>query len=91
MVTEALLNLVNKILNGILNILDVLPDFPETLTNSLNQFFDLIFDNLGILSFFIRIDTVKIMVPIVIVVMNFERIYRFIMWIVRKIPVAGVE
>lgn len=91
MITEAFLNLVKTILNGILDLLDVLPEFPETLTSSLDQFFDLIFSNLGLLSFFVRIETIKIMVPILIVVMNFEHLYRFIMWIVRKIPMVNIK
>lgn len=88
MITEAIFALVTLILNGILNLLDVLPDFPETLVSSINSFFDLIFSNLSLLSFFVRIETIQIIIPLFILVYNFEHIYKFIMWIVRKIPVS---
>lgn len=88
MVIQALCELVYLILEGILGVMEILPDFPESLVNSLNTFFDLIFDNLSLASFFIRIETVKIIVPLFLAAYNFEYIYKFIMWIVRKIPVS---
>ena len=91
MLVEALFNGVISLINGILNLLDVLPEFPADLITSMDGFFSLIFDNLSLLGFFVRLDTVKILVPLVIVVINFEDIYAFIMWILRKIPFIGVE
>lgn len=91
MIIEALCWLVENILNGILALLDVLPDFPEAFVNIINQFFDLIFDNLYLISFFVRMDTIKIAIPILLVIVNFERVYKFIMWILRKIPALGIE
>ena len=91
MLLEGLCWLVEKILNAILTVLDVLPDFPASFVEIVDEFFALIFDNLFLLSFFVRLDTIKIAIPILIVVLNFERVYRFIMWILRKIPVANIE
>ena len=91
MLVEALFNGVTSLIDGILNLLDVLPDFPEDLVTSMDSFFSLIFDNLPLLGFFVRLDTVKILIPLVIVVMNFEDVYAFVMWLLRKIPFIGVE
>lgn len=91
MLMEGLCWLVENILNAILSLLDVLPDFPAAFIEIVDKFFNLIFDNLFLLSFFVRIDTIKIAIPILIVVLNFEHVYRFIMWILRKIPMLGVE
>lgn len=91
MLVESLFNGVTSLIDGILNLLDVLPEFPEDLVTSMDSFFFLIFDNLSLLGFFVRLDTVKILIPLVIVVMNFEDIYAFVMWILRKIPFIGVE
>lgn len=88
MIIEALFNLVYLLLNGILELLDFLPEFPATLVSSIDSFFSLIFDNLSLLGFFVRIETLHIIIPLFIVVYNFEHIYKFIMWIVRKIPVS---
>lgn len=91
MITEKFFELVHFLLNAILSLLDILPEFPATLVNSLNSFFDLLFDNLSLFGFFVRIDTVKIVIPLFIAAYNFEYIYRFIMWILRKIPALGIE
>lgn len=68
-----------------------IPNFPVELRNSLDTFLNLIFDNLGLLGFFIRPLTIKIAVPILIVVINFELIYKLIMWIVRKLPFVAIR
>ena len=91
MLVEALFYGVTSLIDGILNLLDVLPEFPEDLVRSMDSFFSLIFDNLSLLGFFVRLDTVKVLIPLVIVVMNFEDIYAFIMWLLRKIPFIGIE
>lgn len=91
MLVESLFNGAISLINGILDLLDVLPEFPEDLIASMDSFFFLIFDNLPLLGFFVRLDTVKILTPLVIVVINFEDIYAFVMWILRKIPFIGVE
>lgn len=91
MITQALCWLVEFLLNAILMLLDILPDFPASFVNVLNEFFGLIFDNVFLLSFFVRISTIKIAIPILIVVMNFEHVYRFIMWILRKIPALNIK
>lgn len=88
MITEAFFNLVFVILNGILNLLEILPEFPETFVNSIDSYFNLIFSNISLLSFFVRIDTLKIIVPLFIAVYNFEYLYKFIMWIIRKVPLS---
>ena len=68
-----------------------LPAFPETLENTLTTYEDLIFDNLSMLSFFVRISTVKVLVPLVLVVVNFDKVYKLTMFILRKIPFLGIK
>lgn len=91
MIFEGLCWLVKAILNGIMNVLDVLPDFPASFVAIIDEFFALIFDNLYLISFFVRMDTIRIAIPILIVLLNFERVYKFIMWILRKIPALGIN
>ena len=84
MLVEALGNLGVQILNAVLNILDVLPDMPQTVVSALSNFFDLVFDNCSLIGFFVPL-------PLVVLVVNFEHIYAGVMWILRKIPVLGIE
>lgn len=68
-----------------------LPDFPSGLTGSIDSFLDLVFDNLSLLGFFIRPSTLKVVIPILIILINFEWIYHLTMWIVKKIPFFNVK
>ena len=90
MILEALLNLIKSLLNVVFGWIS-LPQFPEELTNSVNTFLDLIFDNLSLLGFFIRPLTLTITIPILIILLNFEQAYKLVMWIVRKIPFLGIK
>ena len=91
MLTEALFTAVTWLLDAILNILDVLPEFPPELVASVEEFFSLIFDNLSILGFFLPLSTIKILIPLILLVINFEDVYAFIMWLLRKIPFLGIK
>lgn len=68
-----------------------IPSFPAELTASIDNFLDLIFDNLSLLGFFIRPTTLKVVIPVLLIVINFELIYKLIMWIVRKLPFISVQ
>lgn len=91
MILEKMMDVGVWILTAVMDLLDVLPDFPSELVAALNSFFDLIFDNMSLLGFFLPLTTVKILIPLMLVVINFEHIYAFIMWVIRKIPVLGIK
>ena len=65
--------------------------FPEDLLNSLYSFLDLIFENLTLLGFFIRPTTLTIVIPLLIILINFDKIYKFVMWILKKIPMLNIH
>lgn len=90
MILEALLNMVFGLLKIVFGWIS-LPAFPEGLANSIDTFLNLIFDNLTLLGFFIRPSTIMIVVPILIVLLNFEDVYKITMWILRKIPFLGLQ
>ena len=91
MILEKMFDVGMWIINAILNLLDVLPQFPESLVSHLNAFFDLLFDNLTVLGFFVPVTTLKVLIPLLLVVLNFERLYTFVMWVLRKIPMLGIR
>ena len=68
-----------------------LPACPESLETTLTTYEDLIFDNLSMLSFFVRVSTVKVLVPLILIVVNFDKVYKLTMYILRKIPFIGVK
>lgn len=85
MILESLLNIIMGLLQVCFSWIN-LPPFPEELTSSISSFLDIIFGNLSLLGFFIRPITLTISIPILIILINFEPVYKFTMWILRKIP-----
>lgn len=92
MITEALINIGLFFFDVILNFLDLLPDMPEEVISVLDEFFDLVFTNgWSLACFVIPMDFALILLPLVILVVNFERVYHLIMWVLRKIPFIGMK
>ena len=90
MIIEGLLNLIKTLLFAVFSWIN-LPDFPATLTNSINGFLDLIFDNLTLLGFFIRPETLMVSIPVLIILLNFDEVYKLTMWILKKIPFLNIK
>ncbi|MCI9038525.1 MAG: hypothetical protein HFJ29_01370 [Clostridia bacterium] len=68
-----------------------IPAFPASLAGSIDSFLSLVFDNLSLLGFFIRPTTIRLVVPVLLIVINFELIYKLVMWIVRKLPFISIQ
>ncbi len=90
MILEAILNLLKNLLFIVFGWIN-LPAFPEGLVNSINSFLDLIFNNLNLLGFFIRPTTLTVIIPILIILLNFEKLYKLTIWVLRKIPMLGIK
>lgn len=90
MIIEAILNLFKGLLFICFSWINI-PSFPSELTTNINNFLDLIFNNLTLLGFFIRPITLQVAIPILIILLNFENLYKLTMWILRKIPMLGIK
>lgn len=88
MIIEVIINLVTILLKFIFDLLPDVPDFPQSLLSSIDNVTSVVFNNLSLLGLFVRIDTIKILVPLVIIVVNFEHIYHFAMWVIKKLPIS---
>lgn len=90
MIIEMILNLLKNLLFVVFGWIN-LPAMPAEITGSINSFFDLIFDNLTLLGFFIRPLTLQIAIPVLIIILNFDKVYKLTMWILRKIPMLNIK
>lgn len=90
MIITVILNLLKVLLFNCFGWIN-LPNLPVEIMDNINTFLDLIFNNLTLLGFFIRPTTLKLVIPILIIVLNFDNIYKFTMWILRKIPMLGIK
>ncbi len=88
MILEAILNLIKILLKGVFALLPDLPQLPEELIGYINSALDYIFNNTGLLNFFVSVDMIKVLVPLLILVINFEHIYEFTMWVIKKLPLS---
>ena len=90
MIIETILNLLKNLLFVVFGWIN-LPAMPEGITNSINSFLDLIFENITLLGFFIRPTTFSIAIPVLIIILNFDKVYKLTMWILKKIPMLNVK
>ena len=91
MLIKALLELCDVVVNLILNIFDTLPDFPEQARLAVDSFLELIFSNCSLISFFLPIDYCIIILGCSIAVMNFDKVFKVLMFVLKKIPMLGIE
>ena len=97
MVIESIINLLKKVIFALfswLNIPSLSEINPEAATNveSAFAFIDSMLENArALINLFLPWDIVRFGLPIVIIVMNAEHIYHFIMWIARKIPMLNIK
>lgn len=68
-----------------------LPQLPEKASGYLDDFIAWILRGYNFLGSFIDLSMVKTFIPIVIVIANLDKVWSFIMFILRKIPFIGVE
>ena len=88
MIFQKLFDIISVGYAFLLELIPSLPDIPDSLYNKVINIIDLIFDYGGdLLGLFVRISTLKIVLPLLILVINFDKIYEVILWIVKKIPV----
>lgn len=68
-----------------------LPDFPSEVQSFVDEFFQAITNVIGIVGIFIDFNMVFLLLPIVIAVINFETIWKVVIFILKKIPFLGIE
>lgn len=88
MIIELIITAITAVLKLVFGILPNIPQLPNSVLTSLQNVFQVIFDNVGLLGLFVRISTIKLLVPLVIIVVNFEHIYHFVLWIIKKLPLS---
>ena len=91
MITE---QIILKLFQLIIFLLNGVPDtvsFPSQAIQSVNNVFDIVFSNLSFLGMFIRLNTIKVLFPIVLLVINLEYIIKLIVWLLGKIPGINIH
>ena len=93
MILEGILNALKKVIFALFSWIDLpnMADYGTGFDDAFALISDMLESSQGIINLFLPWNIVKFGLPIVIVVINFEHIYHFIMWVVRKIPMLGIK
>lgn len=67
------------------------PELPDAFMNSYYFFIDALESAMGFVWLIVPRDLVVVMLPIILLVMNFDMAYGCVMWILRKIPFLGIK
>ena len=68
-----------------------LPDLPSGIQSIIDQLVNLMVSAVGLFGVFFDLNVVKFLIPVVLVIVNLDRIWNMIMFILRKIPFLGIE
>lgn len=90
MIVESILNLFSDALKLIFGWIS-LPEMPGEISSVIDQLFEYMESGMGFVFLFFNMSLVRIMLPLVIVVINFDKVYKLVMFVLRKIPFLGIE
>ena len=68
-----------------------LPQVPPNIQTVIDQFFEYLRSGMGFVYIFFDMSLVKILLPLLIAVINFDKVYKLVMFVLRKIPFLGVD
>lgn len=87
---KLLKKLVGLILSPLIKLIDF-PVVPDGLAEYITKFLDYIKQGMGFISYFLPMTLVKALLTFVIACELFMFGYRVVMWILKKIPMLGIE
>lgn len=90
MIIEALLTLIKKLLELLLSPIQI-PDLPDSVQSVITQAMAYLLDGLGIFAAFTHYQFLMALLALVIIIEVAMLVYKFVLWILKKIPAAGIE
>ena len=90
MIIEGLLNLFVVLLEVVFSWVNV-PELPESVSSVIDELFGYLSGSVGLLSIFIDFSMVRILLPVLVIVINFDEAWKLTMFILRKIPFLGIK
>lgn len=89
LIVESILNLFSSALKLIFGWIS-LPELPAEISSVVNQLIEYMKSGMCFVFLFFSIDLIRIMLPLVIVVANFDKVYKLVMFVLRKIFFFGI-
>ena len=88
MIVELLVNLITALVKVIFFWIN-LPRAPQAAKDAISTYFDMVFNNLGFINFFVNISTLKTIAISAIAIITFVKLYKISMWIYHKLPISS--
>lgn len=90
MIIKGLLELIYVLLQVVFAPIN-LPALPDKIQRVVDELTNVLSGAVGLLGLFLDMSVVIILIPLVIVIANFDKIWKGIMFILRKIPFLGMK
>lgn len=93
MIIKSILNALQAVIFTVFGWLDLpnLSDYGLNIDAARSTILEILYMTTSVIDMLLPWSIVKVCLPIVIAVSNADKIYKFIMWIVRKIPMLGIK
>lgn len=93
MIFEMILYSISSFLISCFSWIDIpsISDYGTSFNDALGLIGDILVSAQSLIDLFLPWDIVRFGFPILILVISFEYLYNFVMWIVKKVPMLGVE
>ena len=87
-----IIKLLFNLITGIIGIIPFeIPSFPSDVSTYLETFKGYIFEGIGFIKFFLPWSYIVLLLKIVLGILVAIELYKFVMWILRKIPMLGMK
>lgn len=89
-----IIKLLFELIIGLLNIVFgwvSFPAMPEPIVTALDTFLSAISSAMGFVWLIVPRELVLVVLPVILVVENFDKLYSIVMWILKKIPFLGMQ
>lgn len=90
MIVDLIKKLLSFVTDTIFSVID-LPVVPEGLVNIVDQVFGYMRQGMGIINFFCPLNRISPAIDLFVAVWLVVHGYRLLMWVLRKIPMLGIE
>lgn len=90
MIIEFILDLLLDLLTFIFSPVSI-PALPAEVSDIFEQFKDVLIGGVGFVGVFVDLEVLRALIPVVLAIANFDKIWPLIMFVLRKIPFLGIE
>lgn len=90
MIVQKFAEMIFTILTKLLGWIHI-PFIPNSVDNMIEQYLDILGSGIELFYYFIPTNVISFGIPILLAIMAFKYGYYFIMWILKKIPMAGIS